>query len=206
MLADTLRAIAAALETPVVAFLLFLIAAVIFLLGTVIVEFFAEHRHLKAVLPKLADRLRDEEDTAEVIATSGLLKRQRIALTELTKHPQLTSAAREALAIKLVTAERAHYESIVRLTDIIARLGPMFGLLGTLIPLGPGIIALGRGDTYTLSMSLLVAFDTTIAGLISAAAAFVISAIRKKWYGDYMSSLEMVMECVLEAENERSVQ
>lgn len=39
----------------------------------------------------------------------------------------------------------------------------MLGLLGTLIPLGPGIIALGQGDTQTLSTSLLTAFDTTIA-------------------------------------------
>lgn len=54
---------------------------------------------------------------------------------------------------------------------MIAKLGPMFGLLGTLIPLGPGIVALGQGDTVTLSESMNVAFDTTIAGVISAAVA-----------------------------------
>jgi biopolymer transport protein ExbB/TolQ len=111
---------------------------------------------------------------------------------------------REALAVRLVQAERARYENITRVSDLLAKLGPMFGLLGTLIPLGPGIIALGRGDTYTLSLSLLTAFDTTIAGLI-AAAAFVISAVRKKWYSGYMQSLEMVMTCVLEVENEKQV-
>lgn len=58
---------------------------------------------------------------------------------------------------------------------MIAKLGPMFGLLGTLIPLGPGIVALGQGDTVTLSESMNVAFDTTIAGVISAAVASVIS-------------------------------
>jgi biopolymer transport protein ExbB/TolQ len=79
------------------------------------------------------------------------------------------------------------------------KLGPMFGLLGTLIPLGPGIIALGRGDTYTLSSSLLTAFDTTIAGLIAAAVATVISTIRKRWYSRYVGLMEAVMECLLEA-------
>ena len=77
--------------------------------------------------------------------------------------------------------ERSHYEKILKVSDIIARIAPMFGLLGTLIPLGPGIIALGQGDTYTLSTSLLTAFDTTVAGLISAAAAFIISAVRRSW-------------------------
>ena len=201
MLADTLRQIAASLETPVVAVLLFLIAAVIFMLGTLVVELFTSRLKLKAVLPQLVDRLRIEPDTAAVIQSAGLLKRQVAALTELTKHPQLTNAAREALAVRLVTAERSRYDSITKITDMIAKLGPMFGLLGTLIPLGPGIIALGRGDTFTLSTSLLVAFDTTIAGLIVAAVAVVISTIRKKWYAGYMASLEMVAECVLEEMN-----
>ena len=205
LLADTLRTIAASLETPVVAFLLLLTAAVIFMFGTIVVEYFTSHLKLKAAMPQLVDRLRDEKDTAAVIRSAGLLKRQVTALTELTKHPQLTNTAREALAVQLVTAEREHYDSITKVTDMIAKLGPMFGLLGTLIPLGPGVIALGRGDTFTLSTSLLVAFDTTIAGLIVAAVAVVISTIRKKWYVKYMTSLELAAECVLEATNDGSV-
>lgn len=38
--------------------------------------------------------------------------------------------------------------------NTVAKLGPMFGLLGTLIPLGPGIVALGRSDTAALSQSM----------------------------------------------------
>jgi biopolymer transport protein ExbB/TolQ len=74
----------------------------------------------------------------------------------------------------------------------------MFGLMGTLIPLGPGLIALAQGDTKTLSDSLLIAFDTTVAGLISAAISFVISGIRKGWYEQYMTGLETIMETILE--------
>ena len=81
---------------------------------------------------------------------------------------------------------------------MIAKLGPIFGLLGTLIPLGPGIVALGQGDTITLSQSIMSAFDTTVAGLISAAVAMLISAVRKSWYGKYMSILEALMVCELE--------
>ena len=53
-------------------------------------------------------------------------------------------------------------------------------------------------DTLTLSESMNVAFDTTIAGVISAAVASVISHIRKRWYNDDMVSLETLMEAVLE--------
>lgn len=199
---NALRAVASSLESPVVFILLVIMAVTIVLVGTLIAELFTERLHLKARLPQLVDRIRKGENSLEeTIRASGLLRRQKKALLELTAHKELTPSMREALAIRLLHEEREHYDLIVKMSDLIARLGPMFGLLGTLIPLGPGIIALGRGDTYTLSLSLLVAFDTTIVGLISAAVAFTISAIRKKWYANYMSALELIMECVLEVEN-----
>ena len=70
--------------------------------------------------------------------------------------------------------------------------------MGTLIPLGPGIVALGQGDTATLSGSLLVAFDTTVAGLIVAAVVLVIAKIRRRWYDQYMSALEAAVTTLLE--------
>ena len=197
-----LRAIASGMKYPVIAFLIVLMAAAVILAGSIIVELFTERRHLKVKMPALVDALRSPEGTvAETIAASGLLKRQKAVLTELTAHPELTADMRQALAVRLLEEEQARFERIVSLSDTISKLGPMFGLLGTLIPLGPGIIALGQGDTYTLSQSLLTAFDTTIAGLICAAVATVISTIRKSWYGNYMSILEALSECVLEVEN-----
>ncbi|MDR2355157.1 MAG: MotA/TolQ/ExbB proton channel family protein [Clostridiales Family XIII bacterium] len=204
-LSHILRAVATALQTPVIAILLLLMAATVFLLGSLVVEAFTERAYLRAKLPAFADALREGGATEAAIENSGLPARQRRILSELTLHPGLSPAMRESLAVRLVAAERARCEGIVRVSDLIARLGPIFGLLGTLIPLGPGIIALGRGDTHTLSLSLLMAFDTTIAGLISAAVAFVISAVRKRWYASYMASLEMAAECVLETLNEKAL-
>ena len=114
------------------------------------------------------------------------------------KYPNDT---REALARQIISDEESRYNKITKFTDIIARVAPMFGLMGTLIPLGPGLIALAQGDTKTLSESLLIAFDTTVAGLISAAVAYVISGIRKGWYEKYMVGLETIMETILEEQN-----
>ncbi|MDR9756282.1 MAG: MotA/TolQ/ExbB proton channel family protein [Thermoanaerobacterales bacterium] len=193
--------IAQALEVPDIVVLLILVAVSIVLVGTLIAEYFTEHRRLKVKLPELFDELNSGEvPIEECIRASGLLKRQKRALIELTRHPDLTDTMREALAVRLITEEQYHYDRIVKVSDLVARLGPIFGLLGTLIPLGPGIVAMGQGDTYTLSRSLLTAFDTTILGLISAAVAMVVSMVRRGWYGNYMSALEAVMECVLEVE------
>ena len=74
----------------------------------------------------------------------------------------------------------------------------MFGLMGTLIPLGPGIVALGNGDTATLAASIGVAFNTTVAGLIVAAVCIIISKLRRNWYDDYIVALETAMTTLIE--------
>ncbi len=202
-----MRVIASSMEIPVVILLLVLIAISVFMIGWLATEFFTERRHLNEELPKMIDELNETENTGEVewsVIKSGLLKRQREALLELIKHPDITPLMRESLAVRLIQEEQSFYDRRLKISDVIAKIAPMLGLLGTLIPLGPGIIALGQGDTITLSSSLLTAFDTTIMGLIAAAIAVVISTIRGRWYTDYMSMLETLMECILEVEKKHA--
>ena len=66
---------------------------------------------------------------------------------------------------------------------------------------GPGIVSIGSGDTGMLSESLLVAFDTTVLGLIVAVLALCVSTVRKSWYTKYMAAFESATECVLELAN-----
>ena len=195
---DILRAVSGALEVPVVVLLVLFLLAAAALVGWLIAEYCTERRHLKVALPALMEQLRTADDREAVIEQSGLLRRQKDALLELLRHPDFTDATREALAVELLEREQDRYDNIVRLSELLARLAPMLGLLGTLIPLGPGIIALGQGDTYTLSTSLLTAFDTTIAGLVAAAFAIVVSSIRRRWYREYGSLLEALCTEVLE--------
>lgn len=196
---NVLHALSTVLKYPVIIILLILAAAAVVLVGSLLVEYFTERRTLKVSLPKLTDDLHKMDlSVEECIRKSKLLKRQKKILLELYKHKQIPVESREALAIQMLRKEKMHYDGILKLTDLIAKLGPMFGLMGTLIPLGPGIIALGQGDTETLSQSLLTAFDTTVAGLIAAAVALVLSTIRRRWYTEYAHVLEELAECVLE--------
>lgn len=188
---DILRAVSGALEVPVIVLLVLFLLAAAALVGWLISESCTERRHLKLALPALMETLRTASDREAVVEESGLLRRQKDALLELLRHPDFTDATREALAVELLEREQDRYDSIVKLSELLARLAPMLGLLGTLIPLG-------QGDTYTLSTSLLTAFDTTIAGLVAAALAIVVSAIRRRWYREYGSVLEALCTEVLE--------
>lgn len=206
---DVMRNIVSVLQTPVVVGLLILLALALVFVGIVLVEWCVERRHLNVSMPKLMDDLRlasSSEDLRRRVTQSGLLANQKNVLCELTQHPDFTPQEREALAIRLLEQEQARYDLRVTWTNVLAKISPMFGLMGTLIPLGPGLIALGQGDTQTLSNSLLVAFDTTVIGLIAAAIAMLVSTARKRWYKNYMSMLETLEELVLEEELQRGKQ
>ena len=196
---NVLRAVSGAMELPVVILLILLLAFAVFSVGWIIAEFFSEHRHMKEDLPALPEHLRDNEtDLEAAIAESKLNHRQKATLQELTQHPDFTRPLLDDLADNLLEQEQAHYDHMIKFTDLASKLGPMLGLLGTLIPLGPGIIALGQGDTYTLSVSLMTAFDTTVAGLCIAAVCMIVSTIRRRWYAAYMADLETLTSCVCE--------
>ncbi len=203
-LKEVLRAVASVMQVPVMIVLLLLMVVTVIMLGSIIMEYFTERRLMKAKIPSLVDRIqgKNTDELKILVEESGLLKRQKAALLKVIERKNLSDDTKDALARQIIFQEQAYYEKVSKVTDVIARIAPIFGLLGTLIPLGPGLIALGQGDTKTLAASLLIAFDTTIAGLISAALAYLISSIRKRWYEEYIVALETIMETILEQQSE----
>jgi biopolymer transport protein ExbB/TolQ len=151
-------------------------------------------RVLKDIYGKTPGEQRD------VIKAAPFLKTQRLVLEKLisSKESELPGGEQKLLAIQLLASEEARMEKVMQVTDIIARIAPMFGLMATLIPLGPGLIALGQGDTKGLADSLLTAFDATVTGLAAAGVAYIVSRVRKRWYRKDMATLEAVMEGLLE--------
>lgn len=72
------------------------------------------------------------------------------------------------------------------------RLGPMLGLVGTLVPLGPALTGLAAGDIQALSGNLVIAFTTTVFGVLVGGIAYAASLIRRAWHEQDLSDLEFV--------------
>ncbi|KAF5414802.1 MAG: hypothetical protein C5S38_04610 [Candidatus Methanophagaceae archaeon] len=77
---------------------------------------------------------------------------------------------------------------------LIARVAPMLGLMGTLIPLGPALMGLTSGDIQQLATNLVVAFSTTVLGLLTGGIAYAIVLVKKRWYTQDLSDMEYVVE------------
>lgn len=91
-----------------------------------------------------------------------------------------------------IRQEELLMQKMLERSDIATKLGPFLGLMGTLIPLGPGLSALANGDVNTLANSMSIAFDTTVLGLSIGGMGFVISRVRRRWYEEYIFFLEVV--------------
>jgi biopolymer transport protein ExbB/TolQ len=79
-------------------------------------------------------------------------------------------------------------------TRILVRIGPMLGLMGTLIPLSPALVGLATGNVAKLSVNLVTAFSVTVVGLLIGGIAFVISIVRDRIYSQDISDMEYLLE------------
>ncbi|MBQ3302803.1 MAG: MotA/TolQ/ExbB proton channel family protein [Eggerthellaceae bacterium] len=203
-LPDILNIIAQGLLVPTMAVIVLLLLVTLFFVGQIIVEVVTERRHFHQNMPEIINAIHDAapEDVTEVVASSGLLKSQKEALTTVATNMSLPEDPLFAMAQTQIAGVEKHYQRRVAFSDVISKIGPMLGLMGTLIPLGPGIVALGQGNTVQLSASLGIAFDATVCGLVCAVTALVISKIRTGWYDEYIGTLEALMTCVLDKAKE----
>lgn len=203
-LTGSLDVISQSLTIPVLVILLIIVVISIISLGGLISEYTSRK---KVPVGVIRDLIYDINSAVSVEALIGIIegakipKSQKKVLTEIASSSALDVNSREALARKLVEFEEEKIDKSLRQTDIITRVGPTLGLMGTLIPMGPGLAALGAGDVNTLAESLTLAFNTTIVGIGSGALCYVIGKIRSGWYDRYLSDLDALSDAVLDYMN-----
>ena len=203
-LTGSLDVISQSLTIPVLIILLIIVIISIITLGGLIAEYTSRR---KVPVGTIRDLIYDinaaasVEDLKNVISSAKIPKAQKKVLTEIASSEDLGKESREALARKLFEFEEEKTINALQKTDIITRIGPTLGLMGTLIPMGPGLAALGAGDINTLASSLTVAFNTTIVGIGSGALCYVIGKIRSGWYDRYLSDLDALIDSVLDYMN-----
>lgn len=74
----------------------------------------------------------------------------------------------------------------------LTKMGPMLGLMGTLIPMGPALVGLSTGDIASMAYNMQVAFATTVVGLFASAIGFITQQVKQRWYLQDMVHLEFL--------------
>ena len=83
----------------------------------------------------------------------------------------------------------------------LTKLGPILGLMGTLIPMGPALVGLSTGDIASMAYNMQVAFATTVIGLFAGAIGFLTQQVKQRWYLQDMTNLEFLAELINEKRN-----
>jgi biopolymer transport protein ExbB/TolQ len=192
-LGDALADIATALDVPV------LIAAVLILLlcAVELGRFCAElwRRRVRARNADLA-----------TLTSCAIAAPDQVALCAYRAPGALSAEALAELAVAAQAPDRrianervlARYELAAQRrldrTRLLVRAGPAVGLMGTLIPLAPGLAALGQGDVATLAENLRDAFGATVVGLLVGTVAFALTLARTRMYSEDLAALEQAVE------------
>ena len=77
---------------------------------------------------------------------------------------------------------------------MFTKMGPMLGLMGTLIPMGPALVGLSSGDIASMAYNMQVAFATTVIGLFAGGIGFVVKAVKQRWYRRGMGMLNYIAD------------
>ncbi|MGV8071496.1 MotA/TolQ/ExbB proton channel family protein [Methanobrevibacter sp.] len=205
-LSSFIHIVSESLLTPVMILIVVGLIVVILCIGGLINERISRKAISSEELESLVRDVSFSQSHSEIekhIEESNLFDFQKNVLVKIANNYDIGSEARKALASELISAEETKLIKSTNKTDVLVRVGPILGLLGTLIPLGPGLAALGSGDIVTLAEALTVAFDTTVTGLVIGALAYLVSKFKKQWYESDLIVLETIAEAELETLNRK---
>jgi biopolymer transport protein ExbB/TolQ len=186
-IAEALAKIAAGLRVPVLVLALLALLLCAWELGRFLSEYWTRLRAGRRALRGLLTAIAASPQQAGTLSAQAPGKLAGRALQDIgfaigSGQPGGTDRA-------LADYELAVQRTLDR-TRILVRAGPALGLMGTLIPLAPGLAALGRGDVSTLASDLRTAFAATTVGLLVGTVAFAITLTRTRMYSEDLADLE----------------
>lgn len=175
------------LLVPVIVALLYLFVRALLLLG----GFYGEYLERKKIDRGLNERL-ENLTRNEVYGLRTDLQGQKqtpfvVAAVRLLKHG-MTSIHRE----RLIGDYEIQGNARLNVAKNLTKFGPILGLMGTLIPMGPALAGLSTGDVETMAYNMQVAFATTVIGLFSGAIGYILLQVKQRWIDQDLLNLDFL--------------
>ena len=171
------------LLVPVIVGLLYFFVNSILLLGIFFNQYLTHSKQTK-LLKKTLDSLR-ADDMEKLTVEAGKLPQSNF--TDFLRN--IIEAPNKAYSNRLL----ADYE--VRAdAELGTKFGPILGLMGTLIPMGPALAGLATGDVASMAYNMQIAFATTVVGLFVGAIGYVLLQIKQRWFVADLADLEFIAD------------
>ena len=188
-ISDILYWISTGLMVPVIVLLIILFIRALLLIGGFFGQYLAIRKTQTLVKEKLA-----ASNTENIDSLAGELPQKNPSLVVSYMLKILTAKESPAHIQKLLADFEIAADKDLSISKTLTKMGPMLGLMGTLIPMGPALVGLSTGDIASMAYNMQVAFATTVVGLFSAAIGFITQQVKQRWYLQDMTNLEFVAQ------------
>lgn len=183
--------ISTGLLVPVIVLLIFFFIRAVILIGV----FFGQYLQNKKTTARLYPQITKlTPDTLGGFVTS-LPAHTTSTVMAYTK--QIIDNSTNSAKIDLLLSEyEIEADKEVASSKVLTKMGPILGLMGTLIPMGPALVGLASGDIASMAYNMQVAFATTVVGLVVSAIGFITQQIKERWAVKNLTMLEYLAEVV----------
>lgn len=192
-ISDILYWISTGLLVPVIVLLIVLFVRSLLLIGSFFGQYMAI-RKTEALLKQELDNLTIDK----LPELGGKLPSKSGSLVMTYIHRILAMKDNPAHVQRLLAVYEITADKDLAISKTLTKMGPMLGLMGTLIPMGPALVGLSTGDISSMAYNMQVAFATTVVGLFAAAIGFITQQVKQRWYLQDMTNLEFLAELLNE--------
>ncbi|HHU96416.1 MAG TPA: hypothetical protein GXX67_04025 [Petrimonas sp.] len=179
--------VANSLLIPDIILLLLFFGRSILLIGGVYNQFMIKRKTDKSLSERIKTLTPESLDTLREHIPSEVNSLFVVYLKDL-----LTSPSSEDYSDYLLSEFENKAEKDLSLPRMLSKIGPILGLLGTLIAMSPALVGLSTGDISGMAYNMQVVFATTVVGLVISAVGFVTLQLKQRWYAAELNKLDYV--------------
>ncbi len=189
IISDILYWISTGLLVPVIVALILLFLRSLLLIGSFFGQYLAIRKSAAQIRKALTGISSENIDSV----TANLPKKSDMLVVSFVKK-MIENKDNYAEVKRLLAEFEIAADKDLATCKMLSKLGPMLGLMGTLIPMGPALAGLASGDIESMARNMQVAFATTVTGLVAAAIGYVTQQVKQRWYLQDMTNLEYLSD------------
>ena len=196
IISKTLFWVANSLLIPDIIILLFLFARGLFLTGGFYNQYMIKRRNDIALNDKIKNL---DSDSVEELKASLPVNDNSLFIRYI--RDLLSTPPSDDYSDFLISNFENEADKDLSLSKLLAKMGPVLGLIGTLIAMSPALVGLSTGDIAGMSYNMQIVFATTVIGLVISAIGIITLQVKQRWYAKDVNNLDYVARILTQKTN-----
>ena len=170
----------------------------LFVRSLLLVGSFYNHFITKQKNDKLLNNLIQDLSAEKVEDLKSILPQKDNSLYIKYLRRLLSREPSEAYSEYLISNFETEADKDLSISKILAKIGPVLGLIGTLIAMSPALVNLSSGDVSGMAYNMQIVFATTVIGLVVSMAGLITLQFKQRWYLQESNHLFYISQILIE--------